>query len=44
MAAMLDLYSIFTRAWLQPMRPLLSTLVLSGTAYRAPSLCNPVAQ
>jgi|ERR1017187_110222 hypothetical protein len=44
MTTMLDLYSTFIRTWLQPMRPLSSALVLSGTGYRAPSLCNPVAQ
>src|ERR1035441_9532681 len=44
MAAMLDLYSTFARAWPQTMRPLSSALVLSGTGYRAPSLCTLGAQ
>ncbi len=37
-------YSVFARAWLPPMRPLWSALVLSGTGYRAPSLHNRVTQ
>ena len=41
MAAMLDLYSIFTRAWLQPMRPLSSALVLSGTRVPRPKFVQP---
>src|ERR1035441_10479074 len=41
---MLNSYSTCTRAWLQTQCARSSALVLSGTAYRAQSLCNPVAQ